>query len=226
MILHECEQGSSKWLRLRCGLPTASEFHRIVTPGGKISQAQEHYRNELLAEFMLGRPTDGVSMPWMDRGKELEAEAVEFYEFTNDTTTERVGFITNDAKTYGASPDRLVGEKGLLEIKVPKPSTHIEYLLYKGVDERYRPQLQGQLLVTGRDWVEILSYHPEMPPALVHVERDEKYIKLLSEELDKFTEMLEKLKAAFIEQGYLKNQPEPPEFISDADLDAILAARK
>jgi len=191
MILYRgIQQGSAAWLELRAGIPTASQFHRILTPSGKPSTQATDYLHGLLAERMMGHPlVEHVSL-WMQRGADLEAEAVTFYEFQRETTTERLGFVTNDAGTIGASPDRLVGDDGLLEIKVPKDSTHVGYLLGESVADTYMPQVQGQLWIAERQWLEIMSYHPEMPPALIRVDRDEAYIDKLRAAVEAFAEVL------------------------------------
>src|SRR3990167_1730476 len=99
MIIHNCIQGTPEWLRLRAGIPTASNFDKIVTPGGKASDSAEKYRLLLLAERLIGEPVDDKGYShWMDRGSEMEAEAVRFYEFQRDIETVKIGFITNDAK--------------------------------------------------------------------------------------------------------------------------------
>lgn len=206
MIIHNVRQCSSAWLELRAGIPTASDFESIVTPTGKISKAQDNYLYSLLAERIMGRPTtEHVSM-WMERGSQMESEAVEFYELQRDIETIPVGFVTNDAGTIGASPDRLVGDDGLLEIKCPAEHTHVSYLLFKPVDRKYYPQLQGQLWITGRKWVDILSYHPAMPQALVHVERDAEYIELLSSEVEKFSARLEAMALELAERGLIQDK--------------------
>ena len=141
---------------------------------------------------------------WMDRGAASEDEAVSFYQLQRDCETEKVGFITNDAGTIGASPDRLVGAEGLLEIKIPAEHTHVSYLLKKSVDQAYYPQIQGQLWIAERKWVDILSWHPEMPPALIRVVRDEEFIKLLSEAVGKFSLLLEEYSADLVKRGWIK----------------------
>ena len=117
MKIHDCKQNTTEWLDLRAGIPTASQFDRIITPTGKPSASAIPYMHQLLAERLMGRPITGYVSFDMDRGKDLEPEAVSFYEFTQDVETMPVGFITNDEETIGASPDRLIGSDGLLEIK-------------------------------------------------------------------------------------------------------------
>lgn len=191
MIIHDVEQGSPEWLKVRLGVPTASCFHRIVTPKGKLSEQADDYAGFLIAEWLLGCPLDGVETQWMQRGHDLEAQAVEAYEFQTDRAVSTVGFVTTDDGRYGCSPDRIVGEDGLLEIKCPAPQTHAVYMAKRTVDRHYFPQIQGQLLVTGRQWVDIQSYYPGLPAVIIHVERDAEYLDLLSKSLDKFCDELD-----------------------------------
>jgi hypothetical protein len=194
-------QGSTEWLAVRAGIPTASCFDKIVTPKGAPSKQAEKYMHKLLAEKMMGHPVVEFTGPWLERGKELEADARMYYESIREMTTERVGFVTNDAGTIGCSPDSLVGEDGLLELKVPAEHTHVAYMLTRSVDAEYYPQVQGQLWVTDRKWLDIMSFHPEMPPAIIHVERDEQYISILSAAVSKFSAHLERTVAELREKN-------------------------
>lgn len=203
-------QGTTEWLALRAGIPTASSFDRILTPRtGKPSSSAEGYLFSLLAERLMGKPiVEHVSL-WMERGSHMEADAVSFYEFQRDIKTETVGFVTNDKNTIGASPDRLVGADGLLEIKVPAPHTHIGYLLRAGsAYDAYKVQVQGQLWIAEREWADVLSFHPEMPPALIRIERDEEYIQKLSAAVTAFSEALEEQWMRMAEEGW--GPPPPP----------------
>lgn len=184
--LHKCEQYSDEYDRLRIGIPTSSKFDKIITPQGKPSKQWQKYAYHLIAERMLDRKVDSYTSPYMERGLALEGDAAEFYELQTGTEIELIGFITNDENTIGCSPDRLIGEDGLLEIKVPAPQTQIEYLLTGEIDREYWPQLQGQLFVSGRKYVDILSYHPELPPCIITVERDVEYIACLEKLLGEF----------------------------------------
>lgn len=223
MKIHDCVQGTEAWLRLRMGKPTASEFHRIVTPTGKPSSQASDYVNDLLGELILGRPLDGLSMPWMERGKDLEAEARSYYELQRDVDLQTVGFCTTDDELIGCSPDAFCGTDGLVEIKCPKPGEHVAYLLSdtNTADKKYMPQLQGQLLVTERDWVDIISYHPEMPEAIIRVHRNEEFLKVLAEELKKFLDVLDVRRTKIQARGWIKEIGKPIERdwlgITDAD---------
>lgn len=204
MIIHGVTQGSPEWLRLRAGIPTSSAFDQIVTKSGELSTQSVRYMHTLLAERIMKHPViDHISM-WMGRGSALEAEAVAYYEGFRELDTSAIGFITNDEGTIGTSPDRFVGDKGLLEIKVPKEHTHVGYLLTHAVDQAYKPQVQGQLWLTERIWLDILSYHPEMPPALIRVERDEDFIDKLADAVEEFSAKLEEKTAELVARGWIK----------------------
>jgi hypothetical protein len=174
-----CKQGSPEWHAARLGIPTASNFGRIVTPGGKPSSQAEAYMHRLVAERLVGLPMDDESSQWMERGQITEAQAVAYYELHRGLDTEAVGFVTTDDGAAGCSPDRLVGADGELEIKCPSAPVHVGYLL-EVEPRKYWPQIQGQLWITGRKWCDFLSYCPGLPPALVRYERDEEFIKALS----------------------------------------------
>ena len=203
MIVHTVTQGTPEWLLLRAGIPTASCFDQIITPKGKVSTQAERYMHTLLAERIMRHPVVEFVSGWMDRGSQLEAEAVAYYEGIRELDTTRIGFLTNDAGTIGASPDRFVGDDGLLEIKVPKEHTHVSYLLGKAVSDVYYPQVQGQLWVSGRKWVDSMSYHPEMPPALVRTQRDDAYIAALSAGVEAFSVELERMSESLRERGWI-----------------------
>ncbi len=227
MIIHAVQQGSKAWLELRSGIPTASEFDRIVTPKGKLSTSATGYMHALLAERIMGHPRVAAISSWMQRGHDLEAQAVSFYEFQRDVETEVIGFLTNDEGTVGASPDRFVDANGLMEIKVPNEENHVGYLLGAGVDQAYKPQVQGQLWISGREWADTLSFHPEMPPALVRAVRDEEYIALLSAAVTEFSARLEAEWIRIQEEGICKApqkaaQAEDAAFITQADADFMI----
>ncbi len=181
----DVEQGTLKWMQARLGMPTASQYDRLLTPKTrKPSGGRAKYRAELLAEWLLGQPTDWGSTNWTERGTDMEAEARRDYEFQNDVEVQQVGFITRDDGKTGGSPDGLIGDDGILEIKCPNATQHVQYML--GDDPDYIGQCQGLMYLTGREWVHILSYNPELPPALNAIFRDDDYIAALVPVLDEF----------------------------------------
>ena len=186
IVYHDVRQYSEEYDRLKLGIPTSSHFHKIVTPQGKPSKQWREYAYVLIAERLLQRKIEFYNSPAMERGLIVEADAADWYEFDQDVMVQRVGFITNDNHTMGCSPDRLVGDKGLLEIKAPLPHTQVEYWISGELNERFRPQLQGQLYVSQRSWVDILCWHDVLPKVVMRVEPDAQFIKTLDRELQIF----------------------------------------
>jgi len=164
-IHHNVAQYSEAYDRLKLGIPTSSNFHKIITPQGKPSKQWREYACVLIVERLLQQKIEFYNSPAMERGLIVEADAADWYEFDQDVITQRVGFITDDDHTMGCSPDRLVGEDGLLEIKAPLPHTQVEYWISGKLNERFWPQLQGQLYITQRSWVDILCWHDVLPQA-------------------------------------------------------------
>lgn len=189
MRIIDCQQGSPEWIQARLGIPTASNFDQIVTPLGNLSKSSAKYMHKLLAERLLGQPADAADNQWMQRGKELEPDAVRWYEFDRNVDTTPVGFVTNDLGTYGASPDRLVGADGLLEVKCPSVAEHVGNLLDMVIG--YTVQVQGQLWVCERQWCDLLSFNPRLPNACVRIERDEEFIEKLAHGVNEFVVALE-----------------------------------
>ena len=192
-ISHDVAQYSEEHDRLRLGIPTSSNFHKIITPQGKPSKQWREYACVLIAERILQHKIEFYNSPAMERGLIVEAEAADWDEFDQDVTVQRIGGITDEEHTMGCSPDRLVGDDGLLEIKAPLPHTQVEYWISGELSERFRPQLQGQLYVSQRSWVDILCWHDGLPKLVVRVEPDEKYIATLDRELRIFNYFIERV---------------------------------
>ena len=202
MRIIDCEQGTEEWLKCRLGVPTSSNFKKILTPTGLESKQAEGYMNLLLAEIITGEVDGMEPNGWMQRGTETEPVARSWYEMAHNVDVKQVGFVMADG--YGASPDGLVGDDGLVEIKVPAPQNQVANLLSGRMPSEYIPQIQGQMLVCEREWCDFLSYNPGMPPLLLRIERDEKYIAALSARLEWFTEQLELKRQRLIELGHLE----------------------
>lgn len=205
MIRVDCEQGSAEWFEARLGIPTASAFKKIITAKtGKLSSAADGYAHQLIAERILGMQLEQESFGFMERGKLQEQAARSFYELKRDVDVELVGFCLRDDKRAGCSPDGLIGLDGLLEIKVPNAANHIGYLLAdNGVGEEYRPQVQGQLWVCEREWLDTVSYNPELPNALVRTPRDEAYIKALEAAVKQFCDFIDEQMLKLVQRGHL-----------------------
>lgn len=203
MIRVDVEQRTEAWLQARIGVVTASNCDRIMTPKTmKPSASATKYAYEILAEEILGQPLDGASSGFMERGAEMEAEARAWYEFTYDVDLEGVGFCLRDDRRVGCSPDSLVGEAGMIEIKCPSAAVHLGYLLGDAGAE-YMCQMMCSLLVTGRQWIDFVSYCPGLPPVCVRFTRDEAFIAKLDEYINAFLVQLDGHRATLRELGAL-----------------------
>ncbi len=194
------EQRSSDWFAARCGKVTASKVHDIIakTKSG-YSASRKNYEAMLIAERLTGEVAESFSNAAMEWGNATEDQAAAAYDFTFGQTTQKVAFVVHpNISDSGASPDRLVGDDGLIEIKCPNTSTHISSLLGAKIKINYRTQMQWQMACTGRLWCDFVSFDPRMPLGLqLHrerVERDEECIQELEREVASFlSEISEKV---------------------------------
>jgi hypothetical protein len=176
MKVHDCVQLSPEWFEARRGIPTASNFDRIITPKTmKLASAADDYIAELIAEVFHIGPLSDLQTPMsraMLHGVDSEPAARAFYSLETGCDVQQVGFITTDDGRAGSSPDGLVGDEGCIEIKCPQGKAHVVYLLAGGLPSEYRGQVHGNLLVTGLAWCDFLSYCEGLPPLLVRVTAD------------------------------------------------------
>lgn len=193
------DQGSGEWFRLRSGVPTASEFDKIITPAkGDISKQRFRYQAILVAQRMLNwQPQSLDTITHIAAGKENEPAAIAQFEFVSEIQTTPVGFATTDDGRFGASPDRVIGlhetrVDQTVEIKAPSIPTQAFYLFF-GQGDAYRVQVQGQLFVCEADKAVFYSYHPRTPPHLVETGRDEEFIRKMRSALEQFSDELEAL---------------------------------
>jgi putative phage-type endonuclease len=194
MIIVDVLQGSPEWLVARLGIPTASGFDRIITTRGEPSKQAQKYMYQLAAERITGVKEESYQNGAMQRGTEMEAEARAMYELISGNEVKIVGVCyLNEKKLYGCSPDGLIGEDGVIEIKCPTSAVHVAYLLDGGLPTEYFQQVQGQLFVTGREYVDFFSFYPGIKPLLIRIERDEKFIKSLETELKEFCKKLDEI---------------------------------
>lgn len=192
MKIFDFEQMSEEWFAARCGIPTASNFDKIITTKGEPSKQRQKYLYRLAGEAVSGKAEETYQNAAMLRGIEMEQEARSLYELSKDEDVQQVGFCLAD-DGYGASPDGLVGDKGSLEIKCPTIAVHVEYLLANKLPTAYFQQVQGQLFVAEREWCDFVSYYPSIKPLIIRVNRDEVFIRKLETELKGFTEELKQI---------------------------------
>ncbi len=186
-IIH-CKQGSPEWLAVRRGVPTSSEFGKILTPKTmELSAQADKYIALLISDVM--RHDYGHTVKFksrsMERGLEFEDESRSYYELVNDIDVTRVGFIISADGRFGSSTDGLIGEDGVLEMKNPDPDTHTQWLMEGVLPNEHKNQCHGSLIVTGRKYCDFISYYPGLPPLIVRVTPDE-FTKKLEAALDKF----------------------------------------
>lgn len=189
MKILDVVQGSPEWLAARLGIPTCSQADRILTPARlKPASGAVTYRLQLLAEWVLGYPIEwSGSSAYMERGTDLEAEARTAYELETGADVETVGLCVAPDGMFAGSPDGLVGSDGGIEIKCPALHTHLGYWLDPStLVAAYRGQTQALLWLTDREWWDLWSYHPELPPVRVRVEPDAEWVAAWEPALDAF----------------------------------------
>ena len=198
MIIHTMEQGSPEWFAVKCGKVSASNISSVMAKGKGITR--KNYMMRLLAERLSGIPQETYTNGAMQWGIDTEPLAREAFEADNLEVVEQVGFIEiNDY--LGCSPDGLIGDDCGVEIKCPNTATHLGYILDNKPVADYRDQIQGTLWMTGRKSWYLVSFDPRVPSRplwQIRIERDEKRIKEIADEVEIFTsemlELIEKIK--------------------------------
>lgn len=194
-------QGTPEWLAARTGRITASRMSAIMAKGrnGAPSITRAACMGELIAEYLTGKSADSYTNADMQRGTELEPLARAAYEVKTGQMVSEVGLVLHPrSERYGASPDGVVGAKGLLEIKCPRTHVHIGYTLAGKPPAEYLPQMAWQAACCEREWVDFASFDPNMPERLqlfvVRYYPDPAYIAELEQEAGAFlAEMMKKI---------------------------------
>lgn len=195
MKFYPVPQRDTEWHELRLGMPTASQFDRIITPGGKPSTSAALYEAELIAERIFKRPMgkDIGDIPAVRHGRDTENEAAQMLSNSLGKPLDPGGFMVDDTGRYGCSPDRLINwgnRRELVEIKCPYViPQHVKNLLF-GMED-HKAQVQGQLLISGFEVAHCFSYHRDCPPYYALIERDDAFIRALQAILDDFCTRLD-----------------------------------
>jgi putative phage-type endonuclease len=186
------EQRTPEWFAARLGMVTASRVADVMarTKTGP-SASRMNYAAQLITERLTGQPTEGFSNAAMQWGTDKEPEARRAYVFRADVAVEEVGFIVHPRITgSGASPDGLVGDDGMVEIKCPNTATHLDTLSSGKPAGKYITQMQWQMACAERQWCDFVSYDPRLPEELrffvQRIERDDALIKTLETEVVAF----------------------------------------
>ena len=191
------EQGSPEWFALRAGKVTASRVADILakTKTGP-SASRQNYLIELALQRTTGIIQESYSNAAMEWGTQTEPQARVAYEVRTNNFVDQLAFVDHPSIAwFGCSPDGLVSDRGLVEIKCPNSSTHWEYFKAKKAPNKYVIQMQAQMAVTGRDWCDFVSFDPRMPDRsqllIVQVPRDPEFILFMETEIKQFLSEVE-----------------------------------
>ena len=201
IIIDDIAQQSPEWFKLRAGVPSASNFKKIITSKGEPSKSQADYIYELAGEKVIGTKEETYQSFDMLKGVEREAEARRFYELVSGESVQQVAFVFMDeSRAVGCSPDSLLRQKKQgqpcmqpsgLEIMCPKLKTHTRHLIDKELPYEKFQQVQGSMWVCGFNTWLFMSYYPGLPPFILEVERDYKFTNKLEGEMESFLQELE-----------------------------------
>ncbi len=187
------EQGTDEWKMARLGHVSASNIAAVMSKGKDNSEStvRRTYKIKLVAERMTKKSQESFKNAAMEWGNEQEPFARMAYEAKTGNFVDKTGFWKHDTIQWlGVSPDGLVGDDGLIEIKCPNTTTHLEYIFDGVVPTEYRKQMQCQMWVTGRQWCDFVSYDPRMPEKnqlfVIRYERDDELIATMQQDVAKF----------------------------------------
>lgn len=201
IIIDDIDQQGEEWFKLRAGIPTASEFHRIVQPNGESSASRQDYLYELAGERIAGVKESGYTSWDMKKGIEREPEARLCYEHVTDDIVRQVGFVFMDEdRSIGCSPDGLIFDPDDLvnpvcglELRCGKMKVHVKQLLTEAFPLDKFQQIHGSMWVCGFHSWEFMAYHPGMPEFRLTVRRDYKFTSALEFEIEGFLEELDEV---------------------------------
>lgn len=193
------EQRTAEWFAERAGKVTASRIADVMakTKSG-YGAGRANYMADLIAERLTGEAKQGFSNAAMQWGTDTEPQARAMYELETGLTVTETGFVPHPKiEGTGASPDGLVGEDGLVEIKCPNTATHIDTLRGSKIDRKYLLQMHWQMICTGREWCDFVSFDPRLPPEMqLHIQRVELAAELAEEITAEVTQFLTELNEA------------------------------
>ena len=195
MKTFDCIQGSPEWHKLRRGIPTASEFSRIITPSkGEYAKGADTYAAELIAES-LGWYRSFQGSPDTERGHRLEKEALRWLKLRHGIASRQIGFILSDCGRYGCSPDALTIDGEPIEVKAPDTHTFIKWRITGGLPEDHKAQCHGEMILTNANCCHFVAYtdNPYMENIYIIVERDE-FTQKLEAGILRFCERLDQLR--------------------------------
>lgn len=198
MKIYNFEQRTDEWYAIRKGKMTASNAETIIANG----KGLETYIYNLMAEYYSSAEKENYINADMQRGIDLEPEARLEFEFYTDLDVQEVGFIEYN-EFIGVSPDGLIGDDGLIEIKCPNDSIYFKLLLSNNIKPEYIAQMQMQMYVTDRQYCYFVSYNPNFEKSLYikKINRDEEMIEKLKKGLERGTQLIKEIKENFRKVG-------------------------
>lgn len=190
------EQLSEEWFAARCGKVTASKVCDVIakTRSGW-SASRANYMAQLVVERLTGSKEEGYTNAAMQWGVDTEPQARDAYVFMTDNEVEQIGFVDHPSiPMSGASPDGLIADDGLVEIKCPNTATHINTFLSGKIDKKYMDQMYWQMACTQRKWCDFVSFDPRLPEEyqlfVKRIDLDQDRIKVLEEGVILFNQEL------------------------------------
>lgn len=191
MIIEDLQQGSPDWLAMRVGRVTGSRVCDVLATlkkGGE-SAARRNYRSEIVVEMLTGLSVEHFVSPAMQWGIDNEIYARTAYELERDVSIEPVGFAVHGTMPrFGASPDGLIGDDGLIEIKCPTTGVHLDYMLSGEIPAEYQAQMLAEMACTDRQWCDFVSFDPRLP----------KHLQLFIRRFDRDKGLIEALEASVV----------------------------
>ena len=205
----DCEQGADEWFAARAGIITMSRAQCLMVKGRSESGLGEDaigYIDELIGERLTGGNSMSFGGNWHTRrGKEMEPQAVAEYEALSGNKVAHCGIMLNHGVGY--SPDGMVGDNGLVEVKSKLPKIMVKVLCGNEVPKEHIAQCQGGLWVSEREWLDFIAYWPGMPLFVKRIYRDEKYIKELAGRCELLYSVLAEREKVAKSNGYTGDQP-------------------
>lgn len=187
IIVDDFLQGSDSWLKARLGNPGASSVSKIITTKGERSKQADDYLRQLAGEIITGKHEETYQSIHMINGLEREASSIALFEMIQDVSVQKVAIVYKDEqKKFHASPDGLIGNNAGIEVKNPMMKTAVKYLLANKMPAEYFSQIQMSLYVCEREFWWFMSNYENLPPLILKIHRDEKFIEKLRVEIDKF----------------------------------------
>lgn len=195
------DQRSDEWFAARLGRVTASRIADVMMK--PTTAGYQNYMAQLVCERLTGNPTEGFTSAAMQHGTDTEPQARAVYTMNTGHVVQEVGFVEHATLAMsGASPDGLVGELGLVEIKCPQPAEHIRMLTGGAIQRKYVLQMQWQMECTGREWCDFVSFSPALPDEMqMHIERvksDDALGREISDAVASFLAEVDKLHAGLV----------------------------